>query len=247
MKIRKNLIFLIIGVVGILVAGAIIYTISGSQKDILSSDEAAEKAMGFINEKILQQGTTASLIEIIEESGLYKMKLKIGEEEFDTYITKDGKVLFPQFIVLEEAEKAAKEQAEQEARKQAEKQTIGNFSITEDEICKEDGKPIVYFFGSESCPHCGWQRSVTEDVMAKFEGKAVFHNNMNSDEDTDVFSKYSGGSVPTLVLGCKYYRIGSGQSAGEESNILTAIICKLTQNQPMKVCSGVQDLINQIE
>jgi thiol-disulfide isomerase/thioredoxin len=239
---KKNLIFLIIGVVGILVAGAIIYTISGSQKDILSHNEAAEKSLGFINENLLQEGMTASLIEIIEESGLYKMKLKINEEEFDTYITKDGKVLFPQFIVLEEAE-------EEQIEQQAQKQTIGNFSVSEDEICEEDDKPIVYFFGSEGCPACGWEHPVIEKVMAKFEGKAAFHNNMDSNEDMDVFSKYSTGSIPTLVLGCKYYRIGSGQRAGEEeeSNILTAIICKLTQNQPAEICDGVQELIDQIE
>ncbi len=225
-----------------MVVGAVIYTTLGSEKDILSGDEAAEKAMIFINKSLEQKGITASLIEIIEERGLYKIKLKIEEEEFDTYITKDGKLFFPQFIVLEEAENEQPEQQEQ-------KQTIGNFSITEDEICEEDGKPIVYFFGSEGCPHCGWQHSVIERVMTKFEGSAAFHNNMDSDEDMDVFSKYSGGSIPTLVLGCKYYRVGSGQRAGEEeeSNALTAIICKLTQNQPTEVCSDVQDLINQIE
>ena len=71
---------------------------------------------------------------------------------------------------------------------------------------------------------------------------------MDVDTDMDVFSKYSTGGIPMLAFGCKYYRVGSGEQSGEkeESEILTALICKLTQNQPTEVCDKVQDLVNQI-
>jgi len=50
-------------------------------------------------------------------------------------------------------------------------------------------------------------------------------------------------------MGCKYYRVGSGESSGidEEAKALTAITCKLTNGQPGNVCSAVQDLIDQIQ
>jgi len=71
---------------------------------------------------------------------------------------------------------------------------------------------------------------------------------MDSDEDMDVFSKYSTGGIPTLVFGCKYYRVGAGTQSGEEQETkdLTALICKLTGSQPADVCEQVQDLIQEI-
>jgi len=71
---------------------------------------------------------------------------------------------------------------------------------------------------------------------------------MDSQADMDVFRKYSTGGIPTLVLGCKYYRVGSGERAGEEmeSKVLTALICKLTENKLVDICNEVQDLISQI-
>jgi glutaredoxin len=71
----------------------------------LTIDEAGARAIKFINENMLQNGMTASITESGEESGIYKIKLKIQEEEFDSYMTKDGRFLFPQFIDIEEVEK----------------------------------------------------------------------------------------------------------------------------------------------
>ncbi len=66
-------------------------------------NKVAEDALSFINENILlEEGVMASLVEKVEESGLYRLKLKIGEDEFDSYITKDGEILFPQFIKIKE-------------------------------------------------------------------------------------------------------------------------------------------------
>ena len=130
--------------------------------------------------------------------------------------------------------------------------TIGNFSVLEGEICQEEDKPIVYFFGSQSCPHCSWEHPILEAVVDEFGDLVSFHNNMDSDEDRDVFQQYSQvnqGYIPFTLLGCQYARVGSGENFGEELevNYLTALICKLTGNQPEGVCSGVEDLIEQID
>ncbi|MGB2762190.1 MAG: thioredoxin family protein [Minisyncoccales bacterium] len=246
----KNLIILAMGVIGILVIASVAYTNGffgnnqNENENILSSDEISEKVINFINEDILSEGVTASLVDISEESNLYKIKLKIGEEEFDSYVTKDGKLLFPQVIDIESSSSVSEEEENEEAVS-----TIGNFLTSKDEICKEDGKPIIYFFGSEGCPHCVWEHPVIEKVAKDFDGYILFHENMNSSTDTEIFQRYSTGGVPTLVLGCKYYRVGSGQGRGEEeeSKILTALICKLTDGNPFNVCEKVQDLINQIQ
>lgn len=62
--------------------------------------------------------------------------------------------------------------------------------------------------------------------MAKFGDKISFHENIDNQKDQEVFSKYSTGPIPTIVLGCQYYRIGSGENLGEtkETEILTKLI-----------------------
>ena len=241
---RKNLIPIAIIIAGLLIAGAFVYVNQGkvSEKapEGLSPQQAAEKAINYINQNLLQGGATASLINVIEENGIYKFRLKIGENEYDSYVTKNGKLLFIEGIDLEKPLK--------KVEKPKGEPTIGDFLVSEDEICKEDGKPIVYFFGSKGCPHCRWEHPIVEKVAKNFQGYISFHNNMDSQADMDVFKKYSTGGIPTLVLGCKYYRVGSGERAGEEmeSKILTALICKLTENKLVDICNEVQDLISQI-
>lgn len=244
-KLLKNLIPLAIAVAGILIVGVVLFINQGRnnrEPQSLSAQEiqqVAEKTVDFINENLLGRQITASLINAVEEYGLIKLKIEIEGNEIDSYVSKDGKIFFPEAINLEEIEPMAVEEGS----------TIGNFSVSDDEVCEEEGKPIVYFFGSESCLHCSWEHPIIEGVAQKFGSDIVFHNNMDSNEDRDVFQKYSTGGIPTLVLGCKYYRVGSGEIAGqeEETKNLTALICKLTDNKPADVCSQVQELINQIE
>lgn len=241
-KLNKILIAIII--VGVLISGAIILvkTSKSPSEKFLSPQEAAERAIAYINQNLLQKGISASLINVREENGIYKFHLKLGENEFDSYVTRDGNILFIEGIDLEKPATVQSEPREGTT-------TIGNFNLSQDEVCKEDEKPIVYFFGSERCPHCKWEHPIIETVASKFKENIAFHNNMDSNVDTEVFSKYSPGSIPTLVLGCKYYRVGSGEQLGEkeESKVLTALICKLTENQPAEICKEVQDLINQVK
>ncbi len=108
----KNIILFSIVIIGVLVIGALIYTnpsvlsLSDTEEDngnVLSAQDAGDRAINFINENILAgQDMTASLINVADESGLYKLSIKVGESDFDSYITKNGKLLFPEFIDLDE-------------------------------------------------------------------------------------------------------------------------------------------------
>jgi len=213
-----------------------------SIKDSLTAEQVEERIMKYIRDEILgEDGPEISLTASTTlENGVYKLNLKIDTSEFASYATKDGNLLFPEAIILKE------ESVEPDGEGEAKDNIPGNFLMTsEDEICMEDGKPIIYFFGSEGCSYCKWEHPVIEAVTSKFSDYISFHNNMDSEEDMDVFSKYSTGGIPTLVFGCKYYRVGVGTQSGEEQETkdLTALICKLTGNQPADVCEEVQDLI----
>jgi thiol-disulfide isomerase/thioredoxin len=197
------------------------------------------------------------------DANLYKIAVNLSAQgmskTLESYMTKDGKMLL-QGVVIDEFKEAVEQQEQQ--RKEAENRsrvpqqeqqkqtTIGNFIVSEDEICKEEDKPIIYYFGSDGCGYCKWEHPVIVNVTSNFEGYISLHDNMNSDADRGIFSKYSTGGVPTLVFGCKYYRVGAGTGMGieQESKALTALICDLTGNKPVDVCSDpeIEALVAQL-
>ena len=135
---------------------------------------------------------------------------------------------------------------------------IGEFLVTDKEVCLETGKPLVYFFGSSTCPHCVWEKPVAKKVFDLFKNEIAYHENFDSENDTDVFSKYQNinqNSVPFLVLGCKYVRVGAGSSLSQatdsakreeeskklEEEALATILCKLTNGKPASVCASIKN------
>jgi len=107
-SIDKNTLFIGIAVIGILAVGGLIYansnpglSLSGLNIFGASNDQLAQKAIDYINNNQLAQ-SPASLVSVSEESGLVKIKIDIGGDQFDSYVTKDGKLLFPQVLKMEE-------------------------------------------------------------------------------------------------------------------------------------------------
>lgn len=136
--------------------------------------------------------------------------------------------------------------------------TIGNFLITDKEVCEGEGKPLIYFFGSASCPHCTWEKPIVQKVVKKFGNEIVYKENYNETPDEEIFLRYSDinpGYIPFLVFGCKYVRVGGGEQLGAtdeeskklEEEALTAIICKLTDQKPSSVCGPLKEKISEIE
>ena len=230
--------------VGVVIAGVSIFNrskvVERCPGEAISSAAAGDIAVKYINEVLLKGKSQVTLKGVSEENCLYKVKIGLGSNEIDTYITRDGKTFFPQ---AESVAEGLKNPPAAEAG-----QTIGGFFIANESVCQENNEPLIYFFGSNSCPHCRWEHPLVEAVTKKFEGLISLHINMDSQVDQEVFEKYSTGGIPTLVFGCRYFRVGSGENSGEaeETKVLTALICKLTNNQPATVCEAVKDLVSQI-
>ena len=137
LKDLLKIIVIAILVAGISIFGTYFYLNKNRppQEKFLSPQEAAQNAINYINENLLQKGVTASLADVVEENGLYKIRLKVGEKEFISYVTKDGKILFPEEgIDLEK--KIAKEET----------------PTSTQEIQKTD-KPDVKLFVMAYCPY----------------------------------------------------------------------------------------------
>jgi hypothetical protein len=112
-KFKDSLVFLIpIGL--ILIAGIFLYF--GQNSNNLSADQAADKAVNYLNNSILPAGVTASLIDIVEEGVVYKIRLEVGGTEYQSYISKDGRYLFPDGYDLD-VEIESQQQSNQEISK----------------------------------------------------------------------------------------------------------------------------------
>lgn len=162
----KNSIPIAVIIAGVLIAGAVIYVnpsiLSGQEKletenetqNVLSSQEAADKALSFINENILEQGMSASLIEAIEENGLYKLKLKIGEQELDLYVTKNGKFLFPQVVDLEQP---IVQNTDGEEMPSSVENPVSPEEMEKFITCLKDADFVIY-----GANWCGWTQKLVE-------------------------------------------------------------------------------------
>jgi hypothetical protein len=104
-------------VAGAIIAGAIIYLNQGNVSGSLPPQEAAEKAINYINQNMVAEGMTASLVNVTEENGVYKIRLKVGENEYDSYVTKNGKVFFIEGIDMEPASQAEGEETVEVTKK----------------------------------------------------------------------------------------------------------------------------------
>ena len=98
--INKNSILIGVAVIAIIITGGLILANSSKSFTLpnffgISDNQVAKKVIDYINNNQLSS-TTASLGGVSEESGLVKVKIKIGANSFDSYATKDGKFLFPQ-------------------------------------------------------------------------------------------------------------------------------------------------------
>lgn len=212
-----------------------------SQTTFAPANKAVNKAVDYINKYLLQSGTTAKLDKIETERTVpfQKITLDVNGQKFSSYVSIDGKYLYAQDPIDISKAPASASTTGPEMTQKASTDVEGSFKeITEVDVCKESDKPIVYFFGSSTCPHCKWEEPILKSVIKEFGDAVSYHENIDSQTDIDVFNKYSSGSVPLLVAGCKYYRNGSGEGIGEaaEKIALKQVICRATGNLPAEVC-----------
>ena len=92
---------------GILLIGVILgYSASfftGGEQDTITPAEAKAKTKQFVNNNLIppQSDQEASIKNVEEKSGLYKVMVNVGGQEIESYLTRDGKTFFPQGMATE--------------------------------------------------------------------------------------------------------------------------------------------------
>lgn len=153
MSLKK---YFIIGLIILAEIAFILYFILGPQTQRISRKvpPQVQKAITFINENLLVgTGITAQLdSDPILESGVYKFLLDVGGQKIWTFVTKDGRYLFPQGI---DVEKGLPFPLAQKVEERNQPQNL-SLSTEGEPILGDPSAPItMYEFSDFECPFCG--------------------------------------------------------------------------------------------
>ncbi|MBR9678873.1 MAG: DsbA family protein [Nanoarchaeota archaeon] len=125
--------------------------LNGLTGSMISIDEASIKALNIINNNLLEQGTTAELIDKTEESNLYKIKIEINNQEMDSYVSNDGKLLFINAVDLDNPPQT---QTQPQQVEQPETTRI-SVSADDDAVKGDENAPVTIIeFSDFECPFC---------------------------------------------------------------------------------------------
>lgn len=124
---KKNIVILVI----LLVLVAVGFKFFGGTIGNISPAEAQAKVQELID---MNPDNPAVIKGVVEEGGLYKITVAVGEQEFFSYISKDGKKFFPEAIDLEEIANLQK-------------------NTPKPEVSIKSDKPKVELFVMSHCPY----------------------------------------------------------------------------------------------
>lgn len=111
----------------------------------------ANNTIDYINKNLLPEGIKASLVSATATgNGLYSIKFKIAEREYDSYVSADGKLLFPESISLKETAKKANSTNDIPKRDKAEAKLFVMSFCPYGNEAEEIIKPVVDLLGSKA-------------------------------------------------------------------------------------------------
>lgn len=154
-----------------------IFTNGFSFEKKLSKEQVRDTTLAYLT-KILQGQATATISEITEESGLYKIKMTVGDRPYTSYATKDGVLLFPSSVnMTEPVETAAAE--------------------TPKEIPKTE-KPVVQLFTMAYCPYGNQAETGIVPVVS------LLGSSVEIEPHYVIYANYQGGGSDYCMDSGKY-------------------------------------------
>ncbi|MEA2112987.1 MAG: hypothetical protein U9P50_03420 [Patescibacteria group bacterium] len=124
---NKNIAILII----IILLAVIGFKFFGGESKGISPKEAQTRVQELID---MNPDNLAVIKSVVEEGGVYKITVVLGEQEFYSYLSKDGSKFFPEAIDLGELNDLQKEAPKQE-------------------VSAKSNKPVVELFVMSHCPY----------------------------------------------------------------------------------------------
>lgn len=200
----------------------------------LTLDEAKVKAQQFINENFMDASSTIEVSDIKEDeqTGLYKFSIDLGDGELvDSYISKDGKFLFPQAYNISEVEQALSGEATttDSAVTASTTEPTDNSSFNESASFESKEKVAIYFFWGDGCPHCANQKTAMADWTNKFSGIEIKTYETWKNEDNRATLEKLAAAYGTSVEGVPMTFIGDKYWVGYSDSMKTEMEAKIQE------------------
>jgi glutaredoxin len=122
----------------------------------LSSNDVGKKVIDFINNNLVQPGTSASLVSVKDMGSYYEIITSYQGQQIPVYATKDGKILFLQAIEMTETQKTQTQTTTQQQTQDIPKRDV----------------PDVKVFIMSYCPYGIQAVKALLPVMKLLDGKA---------------------------------------------------------------------------
>ncbi len=151
----------------------------------LSKEEAGINTLDFVNKELLQGQSVAKVVSVAEENGLYNLKLSVSGQEVDSYVTKDGKIFFPQAIKISEFGLAKQDIVEPTEPVNAEE-------VSEFVSCLKKADLKIY-----GANWCGWTKKLVT-MFGGFDAVTPIYIECTENEELCSAAKVSG--YPTITI-----------------------------------------------
>ncbi len=189
----------------------------------VSADKAGNIALTYINTNLLQAGNSAELNSITETNTVYAMDITINGQDYTSYVSKDGKMLFTTGIDMTKKVEAPQETEPTQAQGPEDwtvfenelpadiKSKILSFESEEPETYEgrilefknfeEIPKTLIVFY-SASCGWCTRYYPVLLEAKEKYPQITIYTLDLNSFRD--IANKYGITGTPGNVINGKY-------------------------------------------
>lgn len=97
----KGMIAAILGIVALLIIIVMMTTGGASGGNTVPAQQCANKMINYVNNNLVQPGSTASFISVNETKGLYEVKVNYQNHDISLYATKDCSLIFTNAINMD--------------------------------------------------------------------------------------------------------------------------------------------------
>ncbi len=181
---QKNYVILglLLAVLLVLISGVFYYYQgqSCSYGNELSTEKAKSKAADYINNNLMGQGQSATIENVTSTGALYKFALKVSGQKYESYMTKDGSLLFPQAYELESKQATSSDQGQNQNKEIPQKET-----------------PEVELFVQSFCPYGSQAENTMKPVYDLLGDKVDWKVNFIASEQNGSFSSLHGSKEVT--------------------------------------------------
>jgi protein-disulfide isomerase len=146
---------------------------------VAEDDEVVENSIAFINENLLMGMAEAELVDVSLDRGMYKLDLSVEGssglvQEFTSYVTKDGNLLFPSAVDMSEFEVTVEEEEEELPVEER----IEVDTTNDPFVGPENAAVTIVEFSDFECPFCSRGYETVNEVKELYgdDVKIVFKN-----------------------------------------------------------------------